>query len=129
MHSRIGIVRSAVLVPLLSAAVGLAAAGPAYAGKPSSGGSTSGKCSVSPSTVSIGQDYTIAGSGLGAYTIVNVTVTDAGGVTSFSLQADAYGSTSVVSRSYYSGTDSVKFTTSSGHKSSTVLATCSFSVA
>jgi hypothetical protein len=119
------------VVPLLVATFGLAAAAPAYAKKPSSGGapppSGSGACSVSPSTVSVGQDYTISGSHLGAYVIVNVTVTDKAGITAFNLQADANGNTSVVTRSYTPGSDAVRFAVVAG-RGSTTVATCSVTV-
>jgi hypothetical protein len=119
------------VVPLLVATFGLAAAAPAYAKKPSSGGTPpptgGGACSVSPSTVNVGQDYTISGSRLGAYSIVNVTVTDRAGITAFNLQADANGNTSVVTRSYNRGTDAVRFAVTAG-RGSTAVASCSFTV-
>jgi hypothetical protein len=106
-------------------------AGPAGAAKPQSGAggsATSGSCSVTPSPVAIGADWTLRGSNLGAYALVNVLITDAaGGINAWNLQADASGATSVTWHSYAAGTSNVKMNESSRRKTTTVAA-CSFAV-
>jgi hypothetical protein len=113
------------------AIVGLAfgVAGPAGAAKPGSGSSaSSGSCVVNPSPVALGANWTLTGSNLGANALVNVLITDAAGsVTSWNLQADGTGATSVTWHSYASGTSSVRFM-KSGRHGGTVAAACSFVV-
>ena len=82
---------------------------------------------MTPSPVAVGADYTLTGTGLGAYAVVNVLITDSGSTTSWNLQADGSGTTSVVWHSYWTGTSTVKFLKSSKH-GSTVVASCSFLV-
>ena len=103
--------------------------GSAFAAKPTAGGSSSGSgaCSVNPNPVSVGADYTLTGTGLGAYAVVNVLISDSGTTTSWNLQADASGTTSVTWHSYWAGTSSVRFLKSSRHGSTTV-ASCTFAV-
>lgn len=109
-------------------ATSLCVATPAMAAKPGSSSAGSGSCSVSPNSVAVGASWTLTGSNLGAYALVNVLITDsAGGINSWNLQADATGTTSVTWHSYASGATSVKFMKSARHGSSTVAA-CSFTV-
>ena len=121
-------VAEGALIALL--VVGLAA-GTTFAGKgggkPGGGTNTAGACSVTPSPVAVGADYTLTGTGLGAYAVVNVLITDSGSTTSWNLQADGSGTTSVVWHSYWTGISTVNFLKSSKH-GSTVVATCSFLV-
>jgi hypothetical protein len=110
----------------------LGASSPALAargggGKPSGGGTTSGSCSVNPSQVTVGADYVLTGSGLGAGTVVNVLISDSGATTSWNLLADSSGTTSVTWHSYWTGTSNVTFQVSARHGFNTV-ATCAFSV-
>ncbi len=117
--------RRAMTVSLVAAGL-LGATAPAMAAK--GGGATappSGSCSAAPSPVPVGTDYTLTGRGLGAYTIVNVLVSDSAGTTSWNLQADANGTTAVVGRAYWTGTSKVTFQTG---RRNTVVASCSFSV-
>ena len=101
--------------------------GSALAAKPSGTTGGSGSCSANPSPVAVGADYVLTGTGLGAYAIVNVLISDSVGTTSWNLQADASGKTSVTWHSYWTGTSSVKFMKSSRHSSS-VVASCTFAV-
>jgi hypothetical protein len=107
--------------------VSLSVAGPAIAAKPGSTSTMTGSCAVNPNPVAVGAGYTLTGSNLGAYALVNVLITDSAGTTSWNLQADASGTTSVYSYAYWSGTNSVKFLKSARHGTTTVAA-CSFSV-
>jgi len=99
--------------------------GTAFAGKP--GGSTSGSCSVDPNPTTVGADYTLTGTGLDAYAIVNVLISDSNSVTSWNLQADASGTSVLVWHSYWTGTSSVTYQQNNGHRSTTV-ASCTFEV-
>jgi hypothetical protein len=122
-HSTQALVEGA-LVSLL--VVGLMA-GTAFAAKPTQSSGGSGSCWANPSPVAVGADYVLTGTGLGAYAIVNVLISDSVGTTSWNLQADASGRTSVTWHSYWTGTSSVKFMKSSRHSSS-VVASCTFAV-
>jgi len=108
-------------------ATSLCVASPAMAAKRVSSPPTTGSCAVNPNPVAVGAGYTLTGSNLGAYALVNVLITDSAGTTSWNLQADASGTTSVSSYAYWSGTNSVKFMKSARHGSTTVAA-CSFTV-
>jgi hypothetical protein len=102
---------------------------PAFArgnGKPS-GGSPTGSCSVSPNPVVLGGDYTLTGSGLGAFSVVNVLIADSGGTTSWNLLADATGTTSITWHSYATGTSHVTIQESARHHT-VIVASCSFPV-
>jgi hypothetical protein len=119
--TRIG---QAALVATLSATL---FSGTALAGKP--GGSTSnGSCSVTPDPVAVGADYTLTGTGLGADALVNVLISDSDVVSSWNLQADADGTSTLVWHSYWTGTTNVTYQESSGHHGSSVVASCSFTV-
>jgi hypothetical protein len=123
-HSAQAIAEGALVALLV---VGLMA-GTAFAGKPSRGGTTgTGTCSATPSPVDVGADYTLVGRGLGAYAIVNVLIADSMGTTSWNLQADASGMTSVTWHSYASGTSRATFQQNKRHGFATV-ASCSFMV-
>ena len=123
-HSAQAILEGALIATLV---VGLVA-GTAFAGKPSPGVSGSGSCSANPNPVAVGADYTLTGSGLGAYAIVNVMIRDSGVVSSWNLQADANGVSKLVWHSYWTGTTSVTYQKSSGHHGSSIVASCSFAV-
>ena len=116
--------RLAVLAPLVL--LSLSAVTPAVAAK-GGGVTTSGSCSASPSPVAVGANYTLTGAGLGAYTFVNVLISDSGATTSWNLQADAAGALSLTTQSYWSGTSRVTMQTNARHGFSTI-ATCSFLV-
>ena len=117
--------RTFTAIALMGASLAIAA--PAMAAKPGSTTATSGSCSVNPNPVAVAADYTLTGKNLGAYALVNVLIHDAGGTTSWNLQADASGTTSVTWHSYFAGTSSVSFQKSAKHGSTTV-ASCSFTV-
>jgi hypothetical protein len=124
-HSAQAIAEGALVALLV---VGLMA-GTAFAGKPSRGGTTgAGACSVNPDPVAVGADYTLTGTGLGAYAIVNVMISDSGVVSSWNLQADANGTSTLVWHSYWSGATKVTYQKSSGHHGYSVVASCSFNV-
>src|SRR6185295_16260772 len=77
-------------------AVSMSVAGPALAAKRVSSPPMSGSCAVNPNSVAVGANWTLTGSNLGAYALVNVLISDsAGGINSWNLQADAAGTTSV----------------------------------
>ena len=100
----------------------------ASAAKPGSTSGGSGGCYVTPNPVAIGGNWTLTGTGLGAYTLVNVLITDAsGGINSWNLQADANGVVTDTWHSYWSGTTNVKFNVTN-HNKRTTIATCSFVV-
>jgi hypothetical protein len=123
-HSGQAVLEGALIATLV---VGLMA-GTTFAAKPirdTSGGS--GACAVNPSPVAVAADYTLTGTGLGAYALVNILISDSGNVSSWNLQADANGTTSLVWHSYWSGTSNVKFM-KSGRHGATQVAGCSFSV-
>jgi hypothetical protein len=107
---------------------GTAFAGKGGSGKPIGGGTPAGSCSVNPDPVAVGADYTLTGTGLGAGAIVNVMISDSGVVSSWNLQADASGTSTLVWHSYWTGTSKVTYQKSSGHHGSTVVASCSFTV-
>ena len=120
------VVAEGALISLL--VIGLMA-GTAFAGKPGgSSSSGSGSCSVNPSPVAVGADYTLTGTGLGAYAIVNVLLADSGVVSSWNLQADANGTSTLVWHSYWTGTTKVTYQKSSGHHGMSVVASCTFAV-
>jgi len=124
-HSAQVIAEGALLSLLV---VGLMA-GTTLAAKPG-GTSTSGggSCSVNPNPATVGADFTLTGTGLGAYAIVNVMLSDSGVVSSWNLQADASGTSVLVWHSYWAGTTKVTYQKASGHHGSTVVASCSFTV-
>src|SRR5207249_4879367 len=114
------------LCAVAAAAVSLSVAAPAMAAKPVRSSTGSGSCRVSPNPVAVGAAWTLTGSNLGAYALVNVLITDsAGGINSWNLQADATGTTSVTWHSYASGASSVKFMKGERH-GTTAVAACSF---
>jgi hypothetical protein len=116
---------------LLSLLVVALIVGTAFAAGKGGGGTTSGgsgSCSANPNPVTVGADYTLVGTGLGAYTIVNVLISDSSSTTSWNLQADANGTSTLVWHSYWAGTTKVTYKKSSGRNKTTVVATCSFSV-
>ena len=122
-------VRASLCAVVMAGAV-LGLAGPAFAAKGGGNGTTggtAGSCSVAPNPVAVAGAYTLTGSNLGAYAIVNVLITDSAGTEAWVLQADASGSTSVTSYAHWAGTSSVKFLKSVRH-GSTVVASCSFLV-
>jgi hypothetical protein len=126
---RTGLAAAALAVAALTT---LGASAPALAakgggGKPSGGTTTAGSCWVNPDPVTVGADYTLTGSGLGAGTLVNVLISDSGATTSWNLQADASGTASVVWHSYWTGTSKVTFQVNDRHGFTTV-ASCSFTV-
>ena len=123
--SRRRAIRTLSAVALVGASLAIAV--PATAAKPGSTTATKGSCSVNPNPVAVTADYKLTGTNLGAYAIVNVLIHDAGGTTSWNLQADAYGTTSVTWHSYFAGSSSVSFLKSARHGSTTV-ASCSFMV-
>jgi hypothetical protein len=88
----------------------------------------SGSCSVNPNPVAVTADYTLTGTGLGADAIVNILISDSSNTTSWNLQADANGSTSLVWHSYWTGTSNVTFQEANKHHGWTVVASCSFEV-
>ena len=108
-------------------AISMSVAAPAMAAKPVHSSTGSGSCVVNPSPVAVGGGYTLTGSNLGAFSLVNVLITDSAGTTSLNLQADASGTATATSYAYWSGTNSVKFMKSARHGSTTV-ASCSFMV-
>ncbi len=119
-----GAALEAALIALL--VVGLIA-GSAFAAKGGNTTTATGSCSATPSPVAVGADYTLVGTALGAYAIVNVLIHDSMGTTSWNLQADAAGTTTVTWHSYAAGTSSVTFQKSRHHGFSTV-ASCTFAV-
>jgi hypothetical protein len=126
---RTGLAAAALAVAALTI---LGASAPALAakgggGKPSGGSTPTGTCWANPDPVAVGADYTLTGSGLGAGTLVNVLISDSGATTSWNLQADASGTTSVTWHSYWTGTSNVTFQVNGRHGFSTV-ASCSFAV-
>lgn len=122
-HSTQAVVEGALIASLV---VGLMA-GTTFAGKPSRDTSGSGSCAVNPNPVDVAADYTLTGTGLGAFALVNVLITDSGSTTTWNLQADANGTTGVTWHSYWSGTSNVKFMKNI-RRGSTTVASCSFSV-
>jgi hypothetical protein len=122
-HSGQAVLEGALIAMLV---VGLMA-GTTFAAKPVPTSSGSGACSVNPNPVTVGADYTLTGTGLGAYALVNVLISDSGVVSSWNLQADANGTSTLVWHSYWTGSTSVKYM-KSGRHSSTLVASCSFSV-
>jgi hypothetical protein len=84
---------------------------------------SSGQCAVAPGTVASGQQYTITGSGLGAYALVNVTISDG---EYFSVAANANGAISFTNQSYTRGMNTVNFVEGGRHR--TVVAACTFQV-
>jgi hypothetical protein len=120
MQRHITRIGQAALVAILMA---ILISGTVFAGKP--GGSTSGSCSVSPNPTAVGADYTLTATGLDAYALVNVLISDSNSVTSWNLQADASGTSVLVWHSYWTGTSSVTYQQNNGHRSTTV-ANCSF---
>jgi len=128
---RTGLAAAALAVAALTT---LGASAPALAarggggGKPAGGGTaTAGSCSVNPDPVTVGADYTLTGTGLGADTLVNVLISDSGATTSWNLQADASGNAAVTWHSYWTGTSKVTFQVGAKHGFTTV-ASCSFAV-
>jgi hypothetical protein len=118
--TRIG---QAALVAGLSA---ILITGTVFAGAASDAGS--GSCSVNPNPVAVAADYTLTGTGFGADAIVNILISDSSNTTSWNLQADADGSTSLVWHSYWTGTSNVTFQEANKHHGWTVVASCSFEV-
>ena len=123
-HSAQAALEGALIATLV---VGLMA-GTAFAAKPSGAASSSGSCSATPNPVAVGADYTLTGTGLGAYAIVNVLISDSSSTTSWNLQADAKGTSTLVWHSYWTGTTQVTYQTSGGHHRTSVVASCSFQV-
>ena len=128
---RTGLAAAALAVAALTT---LGASAPALAAKGGGGGKPtaaapqpSGSCWVNPDPVTVGADYTLTGSGLGAGTLVNILISDSGATTSWNLQADASGTASVTWHSYWTGTSRVTFQVNARHGFSTV-ASCSFAV-
>ena len=108
----------------------LGASSPAMAakgggGKPSA--APTGTCSANPDPVAVGADYTLTATGLGAGTIVNVLITDARSTTSWNLEADASGTSSVTWHSYTAGESKVVYQ-KSNRRGWTTVASCSFQV-
>jgi hypothetical protein len=129
---RTGLAAAALAVAALTT---LGASAPALAakggggGKPAGGGgtTTAGSCSVNPDPVTVGADYTLTGTGLGAGTLVNVLISDSGATTSWNLEADASGTAAVTWHSYWTGTSKVTFQVNGRHGFTTV-ASCAFAV-
>ena len=128
---RTGLAAAALAVAALTT---LGASAPALAakggggGKPGGGGTTTaGSCSVNPNPVTVGADYTLTGTGLGAGTIVNILISDSGTTGSWNLQADSNGTSTLVWHSYWTGTTKVTYQVNGRH-GSTVVASCSFAV-
>lgn len=94
-------------------------------GKPPPAAATK-TCSVSPTAVTVGSDYSLVAAGLPANTAVSVYVVDPVGTQWTNGMTDSSGALSVSEHASYSGAYSAKVTT--GAVSGTALATCSFSV-
>jgi hypothetical protein len=127
---RTGLAAAALAVAAITT---LGATAPALAakggggGKPGGGGTTAGSCSVNPNPVAVGADYTLTGTGLGAGTLVNVLISDPGNTSSWNLQADSNGTSTLIWHSYWTGTTKVTYQVNGRH-GSTVVASCSFAV-
>ena len=124
--------RRAIAAVAVLGSLSLGASSPALAakgggGRPNNGGTTSGSCSANPNPVTVGADYVLTGTGLGAGTLVNVLISDSGAMTSWNLQADASGTSTVTWHSYWTGTTKVTFQVNGRHGFTTV-ASCAFSV-
>jgi hypothetical protein len=113
---------------LLSLLVVALIVGTAFAAKPAPSGGGSGTCAANPNPVAVGADYTLTGTGLGANAIVNVLISDSSSTTSWNLQADANGTSTLVWHSYWTGTTKVTYKKSSGRNKTSIVASCSFSV-
>lgn len=114
------------LLALVPAAAVLVLPTAAFAkGGPVHSGSATASCSVTPTPVLAGGDFTVSGSGLPAATLVDVWVTDSVGTQWTSAETSSTGSMSVPGHASYSGAYSVSIT--GGTKNSASLATCSFS--
>ena len=86
-----------------------------------------GSCSVSPNPVTVGADYVLTGTNLGANTLVNVLISDSNTTSAWNLSADSNGTSVLTTHSYWKGTSTVKYQVLQRHKY-TVIATCSFQV-
>jgi hypothetical protein len=118
----------AVTIPAVLALTVAGISAPAFAGKPG-GGSTSGtaSCSANPNPVAWNTDFDLTVSGLAAGALVDVQISDAGGIENWNLQADSTGTAATTSHAYWRGTSTVKLIQGTGHKAHTV-GSCSFSV-
>jgi len=86
-----------------------------------------GTCSVTPTTVAVGQDFTVNASGLPANTIVNVWLEDSVGTQWTSGTTSATGTLSnIPEHASYAGTNTITINT--GTRQNTALATCSINV-
>ena len=92
-----------------------------------SGGSGSGSCEVMPNPVSVGADWTVAGTGLPSSAFVNILESDSVGTTAWFLQTSPTRTLSQTWHSYNVGKSTIQITTAAAHRKIT-LATCYFQV-
>jgi hypothetical protein len=126
-----------LLISVLSAAMLFGTAQMALAKGPSGGGggSTGGgghhssdpPCSVSPSSMAVGDSYTVSVSGIGANLALNVDVQYPATLQIFGVGSDGSGTLSLTLTALQTGSPSVSIYDVSGSKTA-LVSTCSFTV-
>lgn len=88
----------------------------------------SGTCSVSPSPVPVGSEFTVAASDLAPDTVYNVEVREEHGVQVAFMGTDAQGAGSTTLIAWWTGTSTVEVMLNKKGNKRVMVATCTFEV-